>query len=199
MANKRSYKMAARAVAASETRERVLDAAVECFGSHAYDAVSLKAIAKQAGVGLQTVIRVRSSKEELFLAAAERITAGLVAELTSAPQPTDPSSALSLLMGAYELWGDRAMRLVAQEERVPAIKSFADHNRTVQRNWIKQLYAKQLEPLDAATRRRSIAAALTAAGLRSWYVLRRVHGLSQQQTTLAVSELLSGAIGPTTP
>lgn len=194
MPEKRPYKMKARGAAAEQTRERVLDAAVDCFGSRAYDAVSLQDVAQAAGVSLQTVIRVKRSKEELFLTAAERITSEIVAKLPS-PSSGDPKVTLEFLMDAYEIWGDHAMRLLIQEDRIPAIRASADRNRNVQQIWIETLFAEQLAELPPATRRRRVAALLAVAGVRAWHVLRRVHGLSKRQTTLAVWELVAGLMG----
>lgn len=194
MPGKRAYKMTARAAAAEETRESVLDAAVECFGARAYDAVSLNDVAETAGVSLQTVIRVRRSKEELFLAAAERMTSQIVARLPPASS-ADPRMALEFLMDVYETWGDRAMRLLVEEDRTPAIRVFADRNREVQRLWLEKLFCEQLRHLSPAARKRRLASLLTVAGARSWYVLRRVHGLSKRQTTLAIWEIVAGLLG----
>ena len=194
MPERRAYKMTARAAAAEETRERVLDAAVECFGARAYDAVSLNDVAEAASVSLQTVIRVRRSKEDLFLAAAERMTSQIVAQLPPASS-TDPKCALGFLMDVYETWGDQAMRLLVEEDRTPAIRAFADHNRKVQRLWLEKLFCERLAHLTPAARKRRIASLLTVAGARSWHVLRRVHGLSKTQTTLATWETVAGLMG----
>ena len=56
---KRTYRQRARAQSAEATREKVFAAAETRFGEDPFDRVSLKDIAKSAGVGLQTVIRFR--------------------------------------------------------------------------------------------------------------------------------------------
>ena len=53
----RPYTMRARAEAAQATAERILDAALEAFGSSAFSEVTLQEIADRAGVSVQTIIR----------------------------------------------------------------------------------------------------------------------------------------------
>lgn len=74
--------MSARAAATEATRERVVDAACAAFFSSWYDDVTMRGIARSAGVALQTVRNHFATKEELFSAAAER----LAANIQSAPK-----------------------------------------------------------------------------------------------------------------
>ena len=65
---KRQYRMAARAVQVTATRERILVSALELFGTRLYDEVSLDEVAAAADTTVQTVIRHFGSKESLFAA-----------------------------------------------------------------------------------------------------------------------------------
>ena len=59
--------MSARAAAAEQTHERILDAARERFLAAPYDEVTLAGIATDAGVSTQTVLNRFATKENLFL------------------------------------------------------------------------------------------------------------------------------------
>lgn len=61
----------------SDTRQRILDAALEAFGTRGYEAVSLDDLALQLGVRKQTILYHFGSKAELFGATID----GAVAEL----------------------------------------------------------------------------------------------------------------------
>lgn len=191
---KRKYHMGARAQSASETRERVLDAAMICFGSETYENVSLRRIADEADVGLQTVIRAGNSKEDLFVAVAERMMSQLLQRLQGIPD--DPQALLRFLVDLYEDWGERMIRLMAQEGRIPAVRAFTQQNRMVQRLWIERYFRDTLEGLSDADRNRRIVSLMAITGGHTWYVLRRTHQLSPEETTLALREMIDGITGP---
>lgn len=71
------------------TRDRILEAAVELFGSRGVDAVSLDDIAGVVGVRKQTVLYWFASKEELVAAvfrhAAEQLTVAIEAAVRASP------------------------------------------------------------------------------------------------------------------
>jgi AcrR family transcriptional regulator len=72
---KRTYRSALRAEQASRTRRMVIDAAATCFLRDGYAATTMKAIAAEAGVSLQTVF-AQGSKAALLLAVVDRGVAG---------------------------------------------------------------------------------------------------------------------------
>src|SRR5215210_6996266 len=71
---KRPYRMRARAEAAAETGQRILEATIELHRERFFDQVSLEDIAERAGVTVRTVIRRFGTKERLIVAAAEEGT-----------------------------------------------------------------------------------------------------------------------------
>lgn len=62
----------------SDTRDRVLDAALLAFGTHGFDATSLDQLAVDLGVRKQTILYYFSSKNELLEAVVDR-SAGEIA------------------------------------------------------------------------------------------------------------------------
>lgn len=67
-----------------QTRERILDAALDLFGSGGVDATSLDDIARAVGVAKQTVLYWFTSKDELAIAVLQRVADELVVEIGAA-------------------------------------------------------------------------------------------------------------------
>ncbi len=71
-------------VALRPTRDRILEAAMDRFGSKGFPGTSLDEIAADVGVRKQTVLYWFPSKDELLAAAIDHIAGQLVAEIASA-------------------------------------------------------------------------------------------------------------------
>ena len=84
-ADRRPYRMLARANAAEATLHRVLDAAVELFTDHPYEEVSLDLVAAQAGVSKRTILRRFGSKEALFGESLQRAVDEMIRHREAAP------------------------------------------------------------------------------------------------------------------
>ncbi len=65
----------------SDTRDRVLDAALLAFGTHGFDATSLDQLAVELGVRKQTILYYFPSKNELLDAVVDRSATEIAAEL----------------------------------------------------------------------------------------------------------------------
>jgi AcrR family transcriptional regulator len=87
---KRSYDASARLEQARRTREHVLDVARRAFLAHGYGPTTLAAVAREAGVSVETIHKVFGGKSGLVKAICERALAG------SGPRPArDRSDAIS--------------------------------------------------------------------------------------------------------
>jgi AcrR family transcriptional regulator len=186
----RTYKMGARAEAAAATAERILDATVEVFMEQPSDQIRIEEVARRAGVTVQTVIRRFGRKEGLFTAAATR-EADRVRDMRFAVTPGNVSEAVSNLVEHYEEYGDGAMRMLSEEERIPAIKTIVDNGRAVHREWCIYAFQPFLSGLAAADRNLRIAQLVAVCDVYTWYLLRRQSGLSRQDTELALIEMLA--------
>ena len=136
---KRPYRMSARAEAAAETGRRILEAVIELHRERFFDQVSLEDIAERAGVTVQTVLRRFGSKERLVEAAAEEANRQVTHQRYEAPSG-DIEGAVNNLVEHYEEWGDSALRLLAQEERVPAFRSITDAGRALHYEWVERTF-----------------------------------------------------------
>ncbi|MCW3001466.1 MAG: transcriptional regulator, TetR family [Conexibacter sp.] len=172
---RRPYRQTARAQAAAATRERILDAATEQFLQRYYDEVTLAGIGRDAGVSQQTVINHFNSKEGLLEAAAER----LGPERFRREMVADPVAGV---VGDYEAGGDATIRLIALEERVPALGPFLARGRAGHRAWVQEAFADQLPAEPGPVREQAIATHVVATDIYTWKLLRRDMGLSQAKT-----------------
>jgi|SRR5215203_3128733 len=186
---RRPYRMGARAKSTEATRLKILEAVEVAFEELFYDQMTLAAIAKRAGVTVQTILRHFDSKESLFVASCLHTAEKMGAD--RGPLPVgDPKAIVADLVDHYERFGNRILWMLAQEEREPALKSLADFGRLYHLQWCRQAFAPALSRARGKTRERRLAQLVTATDIYAWKLLRRDMALSQQQTKLAMQELL---------
>jgi AcrR family transcriptional regulator len=181
--------MVARAAASEATEQSIRDAAVRLFGELLYDQVSLQAVADRAGVTVQTVLRRFNSKEELFAAAAERMTQQIQGE-RDVVAAGDVPGAVANTVDTYERWGDQILNLLAQEERMPAIRELTDFGRCHHYGWVEEVFGPLMTDAPADVRSRRVAQLIAVTDLYVWKVLRRDLKLSRDDTEAAVLDLV---------
>jgi AcrR family transcriptional regulator len=182
--------MGARAEAAEATAERILDAAVEVFWELPTDQISLDEIARRAGVTVQTVIRRFGGRNGLLAAGMGRESEKVRRQRDEA-LPGDPAGAVGVLIAHYELFGDRVLKMLAEEERIPALKAIIDRGRTLHRAWCARVFAPALARLRGSERERRLAQFVAVCDVYTWKLLRRDAGLSRRQTEIAMIELVN--------
>jgi AcrR family transcriptional regulator len=187
---RRSYRMSQRAVATAETRQRIIDAAVQLsLDNYWYDEVSLRQVASKAGVALQTVVNHFGTKDGLLAATLEQpIPAEMMSRL--AAEPNDIGGAIDLLVRDYELAGDSIFRWLALEERIPAIGPLIERGRREHRKWVERTFPSALAGLKGAAQIRRLDLLVCATDVLTWKQLRRDRGLSQPRTRNAIQELV---------
>ena len=138
---------------------------------------------------VQTVIRRFGGRDGLLASAAEREAERVVRQRDEAPVG-DPARAVRVLVDHYEAMGDRVLRLLAEEERVPRLREIADRGRRLHRDWCARVFAPALAGRVGVERRRRLAQLVAICDVYTWKLLRRDAGLSRRQTELALVELL---------
>lgn len=181
--------MSVRATAAEATRERIVETAAAAFFDHWYEDVTIRGIARDAGVALQTVRNHYATKEELFVAAAERISEG-IETVRWGVEPGDIDEAIATLMEDYERTGDSIMRMLAVEERVPVVRPLVERGRRQHREWVSRIFPSALKGLRGRARSRRVAQLVMATDVYCWKLLRRDQGLDREQTLSAMRELV---------
>lgn len=182
--------MSVRAAATEATRERIVAAAQDAFMSQWYDEVTVRGIAAAAGVALQTVLNHFPSKEALCAAANERL-AGSIESARFSVEPGDIVAAITTLVDDYERTGDSNLRMLAVEERVPAVQPWLALGREGHERWCEQVFASALVGLAGRRRRRRLAQLVVVTDVYTWKLLRRDKGLSRSETITAMCELVA--------
>jgi AcrR family transcriptional regulator len=141
-----------------------------------FDEITLDEVARAAGVTVQTVIRRYGGKQGLLEAATDWLARDIGTRRASPPD--DVPAALDALVRDYEVIGDFLLRLLAQEERHPALKQLLDFGRAGHRNWVAVTFRQMLEGLSPAARRSRLALLIVATDVYTWKLLRRDQGFS---------------------
>jgi AcrR family transcriptional regulator len=186
----RTYAMENRAEAAARTREAILQAAYDLWLTDDYDDVSLERVAARAGVSKQTVIRSFGAKDQLACAVVDwqrpREEAARVIE------PGDLNAAVDVLVARYEEIGDANVRLLALEQRVPAIRYLLEQARESHSAWIEHAFAPYLPKRNGAARRRRLMAFYAATEVMLWKLIRRDLQQSRTDVHAIFLDLVSG-------
>jgi AcrR family transcriptional regulator len=186
----RPYRMGARADAAAATRDRIIRAVLELHVAKFHDQITLDDIAARAGVTVQTVLRHFETRERLVTAAAELASSEVITQRTAAPVG-NIDGAVENLLDHYEAWGQSALRLLAQEERVPQLRVVADGGRAAHYAWVERTFAPFLaETSDPQLR----AKLIVLADVFTWKLLRLDLGLDRAATASALASMIRAVI-----
>jgi AcrR family transcriptional regulator len=175
----------------TRTREAILDAARTAFAASGYDAVSLRAVARQAGVDAALVHHFFASKSALFVAAVrlpvdpERFSAELLAG--------DPDTlGVRLVLALVELW-DRPDGFEGFLGLVRGAVSHADAARLL-REFVTREILGRLATV-AAPDAPQTRAALAGSQIVGLAMARKIVGIEPLAT--ADPAWLAATIGPT--
>jgi AcrR family transcriptional regulator len=188
--------MGARAASTQATRDRIIAAMLALLMERWYDEVTLRDLAEQAGVALQTVVNHFSTKEGVLAALLEdpRLEAEFAGERFRA-EPGEVGAAVELLVRDYERAGDAMIRFLALESRVPSLSGVLAFGRTGHRGWVEGTFGAALEGLAGAQRERRLLLLICATDVYTWQILRRDQGLSRPETVAAITELVEALHG----
>jgi AcrR family transcriptional regulator len=183
--------MQARAESTAQTQGRILRAVLELHVERFHDQITLEDIARRAGVTVQTVLRHFGTRERLVAAAAEQATRDVVEQRSAAPVG-DVDGAVENLLDHYEEWGRSALRLLAQEERVPQLRALADGGRAAHYAWVERTFG----PFLARTRDPLLRPKLIAlTDVFTWKLLRLDLGLDRTETASALASMIDAVVG----
>jgi AcrR family transcriptional regulator len=191
---KRRYRMVARAEAAAATRERLLAAAWRHFADNPFDSVRLADVATDGGVSVPTLLAHFGSKEGLFVAAWGWRVAPEGARRDNAPVG-DVKTAVRVLYDSYDRDGDAVLRLLAQEERIPAVHEMAESGRRWHRGWVERTFEPLLDGLKGTRREQRLVELVVATDLLVWKLLRREMGLGRRAAEQIVINMVTASKG----
>jgi AcrR family transcriptional regulator len=191
---KRRYRMVARAESAAATRGRILAAAWQGFSERPYEQVRLADVAADAGITVQTLHAHFGTKDSLFVAAWSWRMAPEGVRRDTAPVG-DVRAAVHVLYESYEKDGDAALRLLAQEDRIPAVAEMTDAGRAWHRAWVQRTFLPLLDGLQGEQRERRLVTFVVATDLQVWKLLRREMGLGRETAERTVTEMVTAPKG----
>lgn len=189
----RVYTMTSRADGVAETRDRIARCGLQLFFENWYEDVTLAAIAHAAGVSHQTVLNHFESKEGVARAAADVLAQETRGRRHQATRG-DVRSAVTTLVGEYELFGDANVRWAVAADRLGSLVSLLDEARAAHQEWLADIFADQL-PSRPTLRQRAVNALHAATDVYTWKLLRRDLRLSRVETERTMIELVSGLVG----
>jgi AcrR family transcriptional regulator len=192
--DKRRYRLVARAQAAAATRERLVESAWRHFSARSFEAVRLADVAADASVSVQTLLAHVGTKDALFVAAWGWRMAPEGARRDDAPVG-DVRTAVRVLYDSYDRDGDAVLRLLTQEERIPAVREMADAGRRWHRGWVERTFGSLLDGLAGAERERRLIRLVVATDLLVWKLLRREMALGRKAAEQIVTEMVTASKG----
>lgn len=182
--------MTARAQAAAATGERLLAAAWRHFATRPFEEVMLREIAAEAHVTAQTLHARFGTKEELFGAAYAWFGRQEMAERPAVPT-SDVPAAIGQLYDRYEQHGQAILRMLSQEERIPAVRRLTDAGRAYHRHWANTTFQPLLYGLRGARRERRLTGIIIATDLLAWKTLRLDMKIARESAERVVVEMIN--------
>ena len=192
MNTRRAYSSQVRQEKAAATRQRIIDAARELFADPAHD-FTLERTAAMAGVSVQTVLRAFGNKEHLILEAVGTFRQSEGRQVIRPARTVE--DAVATLFDDYEQIGDRVIRMLAEEHRIPGFAAVAAGGRRMHRGWVEATFAQQLKAHPARHRAGILVALLAATDVYVWKLLRRDLGLDRSAAQSTVARLIRGTLG----
>ncbi len=190
MNSPRAYSMTRRGEQSARTRERILDVTRALLDDPAID-LTLERVARGADVTVQTILRHFTSKQGLLVEVIGSLRSG--ERGVASPSPSVASS-VAMLFDDYEEIGDRVIRMLADEHRIPEFAEGARHGRRSHRRWVTASFADYVKDLDPDQRRRVVYKLLVATDVYTWKLLRRDLRLTRREAETTMVRLIEGAL-----
>jgi AcrR family transcriptional regulator len=191
---RRQYKKVARAHSQEQTRDALLEAAIDEFYGDRWPKASLEAISAKAGVTKQTLLRHFGSKEGLLLQALVRGASQMLDQRWSTPVG-DIEGTVENVLDHYEAWGERARRIGAWEDGPAVLARLSQIARKVHYDWVEHAFAPWLEPLEAEARARRRAQLIVICDVQTWWLLSHDLGHERSEVREILVEMVRRVVG----
>ena len=192
MRTTRQYTKHARAVREDRTRSALLDAAERLFFERGWDATSLEAVAGEAGVTKQTLLRHFGSKTGLLEHAFVRAFENVRHQRWDVPG-NDVERAVDNLLDHYEAVGDRALKIDAMAG-VDAVAEWVQRSRELHYEWVAHAFGAFLRPLRGRDLERRRAGLIAVCDVHTWRLLRQQLGLSRAEVRATLVTAIRGLL-----
>jgi AcrR family transcriptional regulator len=192
MAEVRTYTKVARAEAEARTRDALLDAGQQLFFERGWEATSLAAVAAEAGVTKQTLLRHFGSKDGLLEQTFARAS-GTVRDQRFDVPGDDVERAVDNLLDHYEELGDRALKIDAMAE-VDAVAEWVRKSREMHYEWVDHAFGAWLGASRGRDRERRRAALIALCDVHTWRLLGRHLGLPRAEVRATLILAIEGVL-----
>ena len=170
--------MTERSKLAAQTTGSIISATERLLTNRSLNDINLKAIAKEAGTTVQTVLRHMNSREGCIEAVAKVVTERVAKQRESSEYDTIEKK-ISGLIRHYESEGKLVLNLLAQEQKGDSFASdLTRQGRTFHRNWVKKSFKKYLPVKEKDT----IDALVAVTDIYTWKLLRLDLGRNRNAT-----------------
>jgi AcrR family transcriptional regulator len=191
---RRPYRMVRRLEQSEATAARLLDAAWQRFSTLPYESVRVHDVAADAGVTVQTLHTRFGTKEGLFTVAFQRWMAEQGSRRVHA-RVGDIDDVVRVLYDNYDDQGAIGLRMIAQEDRIPIIRTYTDAGRRWQRRWVAQVFEPYLAAAPARARADLHEALIVALDIYTWRLLRLDTGHPTEDARRIVVGMIRALVG----
>jgi len=122
-----------------DVRERVLQAALECFGAFGFEGTSTRAVAERAKVTHTLVLYHFQSKDQLWIATMEATLNRYMAEMKANFDSSGQRTAQSVL----RIFIEQFVRMSARQPQVHRILTMESNQGTARLNWVIAHYLRR--------------------------------------------------------
>jgi AcrR family transcriptional regulator len=176
------------------TERQILEAAATIIATEAFDALSMRRVAAEAGVSLSTVVRHFGTKDALLAALVVHGAEDERHDDRRRMTPGDVDAAVRIVVDDYEESGEQLLHMLGQEHRFPALGTLLDMGRHGHRQWVRWAFAPQLSERRRASRSQLEDLLVVGTDVSTWKLLRLDRGLGARSTRAAMTELCEAVI-----
>lgn len=186
----RTYDMTRRSNAVAKTKAKIIAATEMLLTTGSLTDLTLQAIADNAGVTVQTVLRHMGSREGC-LAAVAKVVSERVDAQRGRSEPGDVDAAISSVLDHYEAESGLVLNLIEQAGTGEAFAAQAvESGRRYHRNWVKRCFG----PLVPALKPEITDALVAATDIYTWKLLRLDMGRSKKAASAVMNRLVRGLL-----
>lgn len=182
----RNYDMRMRSKQAAQTKDNIIAATERLLTNQLLDDVNLKAIAREAGTTVQTVLRHMESRDGC-LQAVVTVVAARVEQQRGHSEYKDIDSTISDLLEHYEQDGKLVLNLLVQEQKGHSFASaLTRQGRSYHRNWVERCFTSYLPQQNDII----IDALVAATDIYIWKLLRLDLGRSRKAVNEVITQMV---------
>jgi AcrR family transcriptional regulator len=190
----RAYRQELRARQTDANTARIADATLALITTAPrLSQITLEDIARESGVTVRTILRRFGSRDHVLEAGFVRLKEKFGRMRVPTP-PGDLDAAMKSLLDQYEQIGPLNIRALEQEHELPLLHQTLEEARRYHREWLADVFAPSLAPLDGDERERRLTALHAATDIYLWKLLRRDLKCGRRQSEDIFKRLASGVL-----